>query len=318
MLKSGVIYVNDGKTEHFKTYGYRDIANQIPINRHTRFPTASAGKVFVAVAILSLVEQGKLSLNSTLKDILSYDLGRLNPNVTVYMLLTHTSGVPDYFDEDVLKDYAQLWVDKPNYSVRGNKDLLPLFIHKPMQYEPGIIFKYNDAGFVLLGLIIETITKTPFDEYLDTWLFKPLEMNDTGYYELDRLPRDCANAYIWDPIKKAYYTNIYSIDAKGSGAGGAFTNAHDIHRFWCALINGQLLSETMTENMLQKHQAVGDWGYGMGIWLDENEQPLFSGEDPGATFVTYYHRPTKREITIISNMQEDVIALLQELKKQYL
>lgn len=315
MLKSGIIYIKSEQEERIETYGYRDLANQIQNNSETRFPTASAGKTFVAVAILSLIEQGKLSFDTTLKDVLTYDLGNVDLNVTVYMLLTHTSGVPDYFDEDEMDDYAKLWDQKPNYSVRGNLDLLPLFIHKPMQYHPGLKFKYNDSGYVLLGLIIEAVTQQPFDDYLNELLFQPLAMKHTGYYELDRLPMNCANAYIWDSITSSYYTNIYSIDAKGSGAGGAFTNPSDIHKFWDALVNHRILSASMTEKMLEKHQKVGDWGYGLGVWLDEHQQPMMIGEDPGAAFVSLYNRQTNQEITIISNMQENVIELLYQLKK---
>ena len=108
--------------------GYADLANEIPNTIETRFACASMSKTFVAVGILQLIEEGKLSFDDTLGSILDFDLKSIDPEVTVKQLLDHTSGVPDYFDESVMDDYEALWTDYPNYRIRHNKDLLPLFI----------------------------------------------------------------------------------------------------------------------------------------------------------------------------------------------
>jgi CubicO group peptidase (beta-lactamase class C family) len=117
--------------------GYADLSNQRLNNKDTRFASASAGKVFVAVGVLMLVEKGMLNLNDSLGHLLPFDLHQIDPKVTVEQLLTHTSGVPDYFDEQVMDDYEELWKDFPNYKIRRNSDLLSLFIEKPMQYPRG-------------------------------------------------------------------------------------------------------------------------------------------------------------------------------------
>ena len=101
-------------------------------------------------------------------------------------------------------------------------------------YSKGEKFQYNNTGFVVLGLIIEKVTENLFDDYLRENIFVLCGMCDTGYYELDRLPAKCANAYIFDTERKEYYTNIYSVDVKGTGAGGAFTTVSDIEKFWLA------------------------------------------------------------------------------------
>ena len=87
--------------------------------------------------------------------------------------LTHTSGVPDYFDESVMDEYEELWIDFPNYKIRYNNDLFPLFINKPMLYPKGEKFQYNNSGYVLLASIIEKISGMYFDEYLQKNIFKP-------------------------------------------------------------------------------------------------------------------------------------------------
>lgn len=97
-----------------------------------------------------------------------------------------------------------------------------------MQYRRGEKFQYNNTGYVVLAQIIEAVTHMPFDQYLQKNVFALCKMDATGYYEMDRLPAGCVNNYIWDEKKQQYYTNIYSVDAKGTGAGGTFTTVDDI------------------------------------------------------------------------------------------
>lgn len=314
-IKGGTLYIKNKDEEQIYFKGYRDLANQLTIDKETSFPTASAGKFFIAVGIMKLVESNQLSLDKTIGELLPFDLHSIDNNVTLKELLTHTSGIPNYFDEEVMSDYSQLWIDFPNYKIRTSKDLLPLFIDKKMDYPRGERFSYNDSGFVLLGIIIEEVTKKPFDQYLDEIIFKPLKMNNTGYYELDRLPKNCANAYIFDKNQSVYYQNIYSVDVKGTGAGGAFTNATDVRKFWDGLLSYKLLKKETVAFMLKKHVELKGHGYGLGVWLDEQNFPFFTGEDPGVTFISWCNTKEDRLITIISNYQDNIFALFNEIKK---
>lgn len=131
--------------------GFADLANEVQNSLETKFASASAGKVFVAVAILQLIEQGKMQFEDTLGTLLDMNLGQIDKDVTVRQLLTHTSGVPDYFDESVMEEYEELWIDYPNYKIRRNNDLFPLFMNKPMMYSKGEKFQYNNSGYVLLA-----------------------------------------------------------------------------------------------------------------------------------------------------------------------
>lgn len=138
----GIIYVVQGdKTVIEHVSGLADLANEIPNTMETKFASASAGKVFVAVAILQLIEQGKLHFEDTLGNLLDMDWRGIDAGVTVEQLLNHTSGVPDYFDETVMEEYEELWVDYPNYRIRHNSDLFPLFMNKPMMYPKGQRFQ---------------------------------------------------------------------------------------------------------------------------------------------------------------------------------
>lgn len=300
-----------GKVLLEEAYGYSDLSNEISNTLETKFATASAGKVFVAVGILQLIEKGKLSLHSTIGELIDIDWHDIDKNITVRELLNHTSGIPDYFDESIMEEYADLWEEYPNYKIRESKDLLPLFIHKSMMYKKGTKFQYNNTGFVVLGLIIEAVTGKKFDEYLKQSIFNVLGMKNTGYYELDRLPAKCANHYIFDDTKKEYYTNIYSVDVKGTGAGGAFTTIGDVELFWKGLLSYQLLSKDMTTEMLKIQSATEEEdNYGYGIWLSKrsktNQLAYFTGSDLGVSFISCYKLDEDILITLISNYGDDV------------
>lgn len=305
-----------GKVLFKKASGYADLPNKISNDFKTKFATASAGKVFVAVGILQMIENGLLHFDDNIGEILHFDFHQIDPTITIEELLTHTSGIPDYFDESIMTEYEDLWTDFPNYKIRSNQDLLPLFLNKPMLYPRGSKFQYNNTGFVVLALIIEKIAGMEFDKYLADNIFVPCEMRHTAYYELDMLPEKCAINYIYDEKRGGYRTNIFSVDAKGTGAGGAYTTIADIQSFWQGLLSHKLLSESMTKNMLSNHSGEKDC-YGYGIWLRNTKDdftPYFQGCDPGVSFISAYTVQTGLMVTLVSNYGDNVWNLLRDLK----
>lgn len=308
-----VLVCLNNKTIFQKAYGYADLPNKVHNEYDTKFATASAGKVFVAVGILQLIEKGLLHFEDKIGELLDFDLKQIDHNITIEQLLNHTSGIPDYFDESVMNEYEELWFDFPNYKIRSNKDLLPLFIDKPMMYPRGSKFQYNNTGFVVLAIIIEKVTGLEFDKYLKDYVFIPCGMHNTGYYELDRLPAKCAVNYIYDKKSNDYRTNIFSVDAKGTGAGGAFTTIGDIRLFWECLLSNKLLSSFMTKNMISNHSGKEEC-YGYGIWLKKTKGsyiPYFQGCDPGVSFISSYNMQKQLLVVLISNYGDDVWQLLK-------
>lgn len=297
----------------FDAFGYRDLPNQITNNVDTIFGTASGGKTFVAIAIMKLIEDQKIGIDQPINQILSKNLPNLDSSVTVHQLLNHTSGIGDYYDEDVLSDYAELWTDFPNYKIRKNSDLLPLFIDKKMADIPGKKFQYNNTGYVLLATIIEELTRQNFDSYLKQLIFEPAGMTSTGYYALDRLPANVATGYVYDETTSEYYSNIYSIDVKGTGAGGCFTTLKDLDRFWKQLTSGKILSKTAVA-MMQTMQASDYYGY--GFWIAQNNDshfPYMQGQDPGVSFISSYDPSINQQITLMSNLGQNVWSLHKQI-----
>jgi len=295
---NGVVSVSkNGESIFKKAYGYADLPNKRPINVDTIFEVASGSKAFVATGIMKLIEEGKLSLESTIDNLLDFDLKQISPKINVRQLLNHTSGIPDYFDESVMDDMTELWAKFPNYLMRKPSDMIPTFVDKPMMYSLGEKFQYNNTGYTVLAMIIEKITGMDFDQYLATLIFEPCGMKSTGYYELDRLPANCATAYIYDKVRGEHFTNIYSTNAKSDGAGGVYTTVDDVERFWKHFLAGDIVSLETVKAMTsaQATDEDGD-GYGFGFWLD-GDVPFFQGCDPGISFMT--RRQNNGLLTII-------------------
>ena len=304
--------------------GFADLANEIPNTLETKFASASAGKVFVAVGILQLIQQGKIRFDDTLGKLLDIKLHSIDADVTVEQLLNHTSGVPDYFDESVMEEYEELWVDFPNYKIRHNSDLIPLFINKPMMYPKGEKFQYNNSGYVLLAMIIEKISGMDFDQYLKKYIFDVCDMQSTGYYELDKLPSKCAGNYIYCADTNDYRTNIFSVDAKGTGAGGAFITVKDIIKFWNGLLENKLISQELISKMFSKQSGDGidaeEGYYGYGVWVIDNPEGedyvYFQGCDPGVSFISEYNPNNGIISVMVSNYGDNVWKEMRKVRKE--
>ena len=322
-FRGNIYVVKGGKAVIRHTAGMADLANGIPNTFETKFASASAGKVFVAVAILQLIERGRLSLQDTLGQLLDLDFRQIDAAVTVEQLLNHTSGIPDYFDESTMHDYEELWFWYPNYRIRHNRDLFPLFLDRPMMFPKGQKFQYNNAGYVLLAEIIEQVTGMPFDQYLQVNVFDVCDMPGTGYYELDRLPSKCANNYIYCPDTHDFRTNIFSVDAKGTGAGGAFITVNDIVHFWTHLWQGTLLSKELVQTMCSKQSGDGrdaeEGYYGYGVWIIDNPRGrdliYIQGRDPGVSFLSEYNPNCGTISVLVSNYGDNVWREMRKIRE---
>lgn len=324
-FRGNIYVVQDRKILIEHVSGMADLANEIPNTIETKFASASAGKVFVAVAILQLIEQGKLSFGDTLGKLLDINLYNIDVDVTVEQLLNHTSGVPDYFDESIMSEYEELWFEYPNYKIRHNNDLLPLFIDRPMMYPKGEKFQYNNSGYVLLATIIEKVTGMYFDKYLQKNIFDVCDMNGTGYYELDRLPPKCANNYIYCSDTNDFRTNIFSVDAKGTGAGGAFITVRDVVNFWTSLLNEKLISKEFLLKMFTKQSGDGidaeEGYYGYGVWIIDNvygeDFTYFQGCDPGVSFISEYNPNNGMISVLVSNFGDNVWKEMRKIRENF-
>jgi len=319
---SGVVLVQaQGEAVFAKGYGWANRAEAMPNTINTRFAMASGCKTFTSVAVCQLVDQGLLAFETRLKDCLEIAFPAFDPQITVHHLLTHSAGIPDYFDEEVMNDYAALWHERPIYTMRTPHDFLPMFQHEPMKFAPGERFAYSNAGFIVLGLIVEQQTGMPFPAYVETQIFAPCGMADSGYFALDQLPARTAYGYIENTADQTWRTNIYAVPIVGGPDGGAFATAPDMSKFWTALFDSQLVSHAITERMLTPHMAATSMGtetyYGYGVWMTKQESAVCSyyalGGDPGVRFLSAVHPEPGLVITVIGNTDKAIWPLYKAI-----
>ncbi|VDG96951.1 Penicillin-binding protein E [Lysinibacillus sphaericus] len=318
---SGAFFGRKGDNIITGRHGYANWSDKIENQVNTRFSIASGCKIFTATAICMLIEEGKLTFDSKLSDYVAIEFPHFNSEITIHQLLTHTSGVPDYFNEDVMEDYEELWESRPAYNVRSPKDLLPLFQHEPMQAEPGSPFQYNNSGYILLGLIIEHVAKVSFTEFVEDRIFLKADMQDSGYFEMDRLPARTALGYI-ENEDGSWKTSIYSLPAKGGPDGGAYTTVLDMEKFWNALTTNELLSKEMSENLLKPREVVNEDGliyYGYcGYMAVDNQLNVVKyiqmGYDPGVNFRAVYVPKEEATIVVCSNKSDGAYEMLKEIE----
>ena len=303
----GVIHVSHQDTPIFShAYGLANRSDQIPNRLNTRFGIASGGKIFTATAICQLVAAGLLSFEQPLAAMIPDLLPKLDPRVTIAHLLTHTSGISDYFDEETESDYEACWQQVPVYQMRSAMDFIALIRDKEMKFTPGERFGYNNMGFVLLGLVIEKVTGMRFQTYIEEKIFGPAWMRSSGYFSSDILPAHCATGYLMDS-DGAWRSNIFSIPVIGHGDGGVYTTAADMGRFWKALFSRTYFDAEMLARMTTRHvptspESSGQYGY--GVWIDPYAgRTCFSvvGEDPGVEFYSGYYPDENLQITLLAN-----------------
>lgn len=319
---SGGILVKENNDNSVElSYGYANRSEQIENSIDTRFGIASGCKLFTSIAICQLVEAGKLSFESKLEDCLDVHFLNFDKDITIHHLLTHTSGIPDYFDEEMMDDFEELWVKNPMYLIRNLEDFLPLFQNEPMKFKVGERFHYNNAGYILLGLIVEKASQLKFSEYVEEHIFKKADMSDAGYFEFDSLPRYTAFGYIDLPNGK-WKTNIYSLPVKGGSDGGAFVTVNDMGNLWDSLLDNQLLNEEHTNKLLTPYVRTNNKNgfYGYGVWIEKKEDEIFKfhimGYDPGVSFHSAFYPKTSIKIVICSNKSNGAFDIMREIEEE--
>ncbi|MBD1381075.1 serine hydrolase domain-containing protein [Metabacillus arenae] len=308
-----------GKAPVISSRGYANRAEQLPNKPGTRYGIASGCKLFTAIAICQLVEEGKIAFDTKLSECIEYELPNFSENITIHHLLTHTSGVPDYFDEEVMDDFEDLWRNTPMYTIRHVKDFLPFFENDQMKFTPGKQFHYNNTGYILLGLIVEKVSGLQFIDYIEENIFKKANMVNSGYFAFDSLPPKTAQGYI-DFVDGTWKTNIYSLPVRGGSDGGAYITVEDMVLLWEALLKHKLLSEPYTKKLLTPHVNHKDKKfYGYGVWINQTEGTIskyhIMGYDPGVSFHSAYYPSSQTILVVCSNASKGAFNIMEEVEK---
>jgi CubicO group peptidase (beta-lactamase class C family) len=284
--------------------GFLHRALRVPMTASTRIAIASGSKAFTALAVLRLVEDGRMRLDQPVRELLGGDLPLIDDAVTVEHLLTHTSGIGDYLDEDSDWEAPDYVLTLPVHTLTTSEAFLPMLDGHPQRFAPGERFSYCNGGYMVLAVLLERVTGDTYHQVVRQLVFEPAGLERTGFLPLNELPADAAPGYVYD---EGDVVNTLHLPVLGNGDGGAFTTADELHRFWLALLAGRIVSKETVEQMIRARHDVPeeDKRYGMGFWIHRTHPALIlEGYDAGASFRSTHILETQTTVSVLGNSSE--------------
>ena len=273
-----------------KGYGQADIERNVANAPDTKFRLGSVTKQFTAAAILLLEERGKLKTGDPVRKYLP-DAPAAWDKVTIFHLLTHTSGIPNF-------------TDFPDYRESESKAVTPAqlvarFRDKPLDFQPGEQWKYSNSGYVLLGYLIEKISGQTYRDFLQANIFTPLKLSDTGYdHSAFDIPRH-AVGYMREGqgFAQAGYIDMSIPFA----AGGLYSTTHDLLRWEQALFGGKLLSAESLRKMTTPFKS--DYAFGLGVTARDGHTVISHGGGiEGFNTELDYYPDDKLTVVVLGNV----------------
>jgi len=248
-----VLVARDGKPFYEKVVGYAHKGFKVPNTFDTKFNLGSMNKMFTGTAILQLAQQGKIQLDDKVgKYLPDYPNKDVRDKVTIHHLLTHTSGMGQYWQEYFQSPKILEIKSVADYDNLANKN--------PLQFEPGERFLYSNCGPLVLGLIIEKISGMSYYDYIRKNVYEPAGMNNSDCYDISTVVENLAVGYTKGaPMGRSYdnwHNNLFSHPSKGGPAGGGYSTVEDLLKFDIALRNNILLDtehfKTMTTGKVNR------------------------------------------------------------------
>ncbi len=277
-FSGAVLIAREGRPFFKKAYGLADKNTKAPNRTDTKFNLGSMNKMFTAVAIAQLAEQGKLSFDDKVgKHLPDYLNKAVAEKVTIHHLLTHTSGLGSYWNAKF---------EQKKDSIRTVADYLSLFADEAPRFEPGARFDYSNSGFIVLGAIIEKVSGQSYYDYVREHIYKPAGMSNTDCYESTQKIANLAMGYTTGNEESSApgprHENTGTRPNRGGPAGGGYSTVEDLLKFSLALREHKLLSRKSTELITTGKVKMGSGAYGYGFGdLTVNGQRFF-GHNGGA------------------------------------
>jgi CubicO group peptidase (beta-lactamase class C family) len=262
LFSGSVLVAQHGIPLFSGAYGLASKGYVAPNRMDTRFNLGSMNKMFTAVAICQLAQRGKMDFNDLVgRHLPAYPNPVVAAHVTVHQLLTHTSGLGDFLGDR--------YASTPMWNLRHIQDFFPLFVDDPLRFDPGSRWEYSNAGFLVLGAMIESAAGQNYHDYVREQIFTPALMSGTESYEMDFDTPNLAIGYT-KQFGERYQRNSYFLPVRGSSAGGGYSTAEDMLRFDQALRSCRLLSPSYTEVLLSDKVPIPgrpDKSYAYGFFV---------------------------------------------------
>jgi CubicO group peptidase (beta-lactamase class C family) len=263
-----VLFAREGKPIFKKAYGMADKERNIPNQLNTKFCIGSMGKMFTAVAIAQLVEQGKLSYDDLIGKYLGADwiLSEVGEKVKISHLLSHTSGIAEFLDDEFYKSEAGTY--------RPLEDRKPIVKEKSLTFEPGTRWAYCNIGFILLAAIIEKVTGRNYSDHLKKHIFDPAGMDNTFDSYRNKTLSNVALGYdkVQEEGKAIWRKTGFFSKNDGTPSGGGYSTVDDLLNFSEALRSDLLISSESKELLMSAKPGLSSVNYGYGFWIENSSK----------------------------------------------
>jgi CubicO group peptidase (beta-lactamase class C family) len=296
-------------------YGQAHRGYGIPNAVGTRFAIASGTKSYTALAVVSLIDDGTLSLSTTARSLLGPDLPLVADDVTIEHLLAHRSGIGDYFDEDLHPDVDEYVMPIPVHQLDSAESYLAVLDGHPTVSRAGERFAYNNGGYVVLAILAERASGTPYHDLVLDRVCRRAGLAETGFPRADEPIGNVARGYLATPNRE----NIFHLPLRGVGDGGITTTVADVRALWAALFDGRIVSHDWVDEMVRPHGDAADEGrsYGLGFWLHPSSGTVvMEGMDAGISFQSLHARSSQVTLTIVSNTSDGAWPVATYLEEQ--
>ncbi len=295
---TSVLIIDHGKIVYKKSFGYSDVETLEKATPKTNYRLASLTKMFTAMSIIILHDRGLLDYDTKVSDIFD-DFPAYGKNITIRHLLTHRSGLKDYYDyTDLLNrkfDVTHQLLDKDVYEIIKKMD--------DTYFESGSSFKYSDTGYTLLGRIVEKISGTKLSDFMKENIFVPLEMNDTVAFDKELNLTIPNRAYGADSGDTAFITKDQSYSSAVLGDGGVYSSLEDLYKWDQGLYGEKLVSKaSLTEAYTPPLYINSKFdNYSSGWFFRKNANNELEQLHTGGTqgFTTLYLRIPGQQKTLI-------------------
>jgi len=269
----------NGKIVWMGSSGHINLENNVPANINSVYRIASISKSITAVAIMQLVEKGKIRLDVDIRSYLSY-FPKKKWTVTVRHLLNHTSGIRTYKGPDEVHS-------KTNFPTIKSSVLY--FAYDSLQYEPGTKYLYSTLTYNVLAAIIEAVSGQSFGEYLKQNIFNIAGMSNSHLDYYNVLIPNRADGYQRNEYRRIENAPLADLTIKFPG-GGILSSVEDLLKFAIALQNEQLIKQSSLDSMLVptklKNGETRNYGLGFNLGVDENGRKYFGHQGGGTGFTS--------------------------------
>jgi CubicO group peptidase (beta-lactamase class C family) len=308
------LLARDGQVLFEAARGLADRNHAVPMRPDSRLNLGSMNKMFTAVVIGQLVDEGKLSFQDPVSRFLGgqgwtrADLSK----VRVEHLLTHTSGLGSYFNEPYRRTARQL--------LRTVDDYKPLVAEETLAFEPGTRWQYSNTGFLLLGAVIEAVTGKDYLDVVRERVYRKAGMKDSDCYDVDLVVPHLAVGYSRERTASGtrWRTNTFEHVIRGGPAGGGYSTVRDLLAFAAALRGGKLLSAATRDQLWSAKPALGapDYGFGFAVGKDVLGRTVgHSGGFAGISSVLDLYPDSGWTVVVLSNVDDGSPTVEQKLRE---